>query len=102
MFTSICVSCRRAFSTGNQRKNTKFEGRLLLKQQGLTVDEATRRLAYLREKAIRDEAAAMKKARCEGREEGREEENAKKTREEGISINVISKITGLTEEIQNI
>ena len=71
----------------------------------LTGDEATRRLAYLREKAIRDEAAAMKKAKREGREEGIEEgikkatkENAKKMYEEGIDIKLISKITGLTEE----
>lgn len=47
----------------------------------LTGDEEIRRLAYLREKAIRDEAAAMKKAKREGKEEGREgknKENAKK------------------------
>ena len=63
----------------------------------LTGDEATRRLAYLREKAIRDEAAAMKKAKREGREEAIKE-NAKKMLEKGISIETIKEITGLTEE----
>ena len=67
----------------------------------LTGDEATRRLAYLREKAIRDEAAAMKKAKREGREEGREEatkENEKKKKEKEIDIETIREITQLTEE----
>ena len=36
----------------------------------LTGDEETRRLAELREKAIRDEQAALKQATREGREQG--------------------------------
>lgn len=48
----------------------------------LTGDEETRRLAYLREKATK--------------------ENAKKMYEEGIDIKIISKITGLTEEIKKL
>lgn len=76
----------------------------------LTGDEEIRRLAYLREKAIRDEAAAMTKARREGKEEGREEgreeatrETAKKMYEKGIDVETIEEITGLTkEEISNL
>ncbi len=75
----------------------------------LTGDEETRRLAYLREKAIRDEIDAMSKARREGKaegiaegiEKGRIEEQkilAKKMLEENININTIIKITGLTKE----
>ncbi|MBO5348312.1 MAG: hypothetical protein J6A89_00600, partial [Clostridia bacterium] len=67
----------------------------------LTGDEETRRLAYLREKAIRDEMAAMSKARKEGKEEGREEQKniiAKKMLAEKIDIKLIIKITGLTKE----
>ena len=63
----------------------------------LTGDEATRRLAYLREKGIRDEAAAMKKAKREGREEAKKDD-AKKMLEKGINIEIIQEITGLTEE----
>ena len=76
----------------------------------LTGDEEIRRLAYLREKAIRDEAAAMTKARREGKEEGKEEgreeatrETAKKMYEKGIDVETIEEITGLTkEEISNL
>ena len=63
----------------------------------LTGDEEIRRLAYLREKAIRDEAAAMKKAKREGKEE-KNKENAKKMLIKGIDIKIISEITELTEE----
>ena len=67
----------------------------------LTGDEEVRRLAYLREKAIRDELSAIKMGRKEGFEEGRKKEkleNAKKMLENNIEIAIISKVTGLTEE----
>lgn len=76
----------------------------------LTGDEETKRLAYLREKAIRDEMAAMTKARREGKAEGIKEginsntrEIAKKMISKGIDIESIVEITGLTkEEIENL
>lgn len=72
----------------------------------LTGDEETKRLAYLREKAIRDEMAAMTKARREGMEEGekvRARKDAKKMLDEGLDINIIIKVTELSkEEIENL
>ena len=92
----------------------------------LTGDEETKRLAYLREKAIRDEMAAMAKARREGMEEGEKIgknlgekigekigekrgkkskalEIAKKMLVKGIDTESIIEITGLTkEEIENL
>lgn len=78
--------------------------------QYLTGDEESKRLAYLREKAIRDEMAAMTKARREGKEEGIKEginsntkEVAKKMLSKGLEIELIMEITGLTkEEIKNL
>ncbi|MBO5348462.1 MAG: hypothetical protein J6A89_01385, partial [Clostridia bacterium] len=68
----------------------------------LTGDEETRRLAYLREKAIRDEMAAMSKARKEGKAEGKKDV-AKKMLAKKMDINLIMEITGLTkEEIENL
>lgn len=71
----------------------------------LTGDEETKRLAFLREKAIRDEMAAMAKARKEGRTEGRAEgsvekqkEIAKKMLSKGIDIALIMEITELTKD----
>ena len=71
----------------------------------LSGDAETRRLAELREKAIRDELAAIAKARREGREEGREEgikknkiDVAKKMLAEKIDINTIVEVTGLNEK----
>lgn len=67
----------------------------------LTGDEETKRLAYLREKAIRDEAAGLKSARRKGIAEGKEEtqkEVAKKMLAEHIDIDIIVKVTGLTKE----
>ena len=87
----------------------------------LNSDEEEKELARLREKAIRDEAAAMAGAirrgreegkaeglaegkaegKAEGLEEGRAEEKAeiaKKMLEENIEIETISKLTGLTKE----
>ena len=67
----------------------------------LTGDAETRRLAELREKAIRDEAAGLKSARRKGIEEGIEKqkiETAKKMLAEKIDIELIMKITELTKE----
>lgn len=80
----------------------------------LSGDAAERRLAELREKAIRDEAAAMAGATRRGREEGRAEgraegeknkciQIAKKMLDENIEIETIVRVTGLTkEEITNL
>ncbi len=75
----------------------------------LTGDAETRRLAELREKAIRDEAAGLKSARRKGVEEGIQQgieqgieknkiEIAKKMLAEKIDIELIMKITELTKE----
>ena len=75
----------------------------------LTGDAAERRLAQLREKAIRDEAANLKCARRKGIEEGIQQgiekgiekqkiETAKKMLAEKIDIELIMKITELTKE----
>ena len=67
----------------------------------LTGDAAERRLAQLRKKAIRDEAANLKCARRKGIEEGIEKqkiETAKKMLAEKIDIELIMKITELTKE----
>lgn len=68
----------------------------------LSGDEETRRLAYLREKAIRDELAAIAQAK----DEGINQEKitiAKKMLAENFDVETISKITGLTkEEIEKI
>ena len=75
----------------------------------LTGDAAERRLAQLREKAIRDEAANLKCARRNGIEEGIQQgiekgiekqkiETAKKMLAEKIDIELIMKITDLTKE----
>lgn len=68
----------------------------------LTGDDAIRRLAYLREKGLRDEMAAMAKARREGLAEGKAE-IAKKMLADKVDIETIIKYTGLTkEEIENL
>lgn len=71
----------------------------------LSGDAETRRLAELREKAIRDELAAIAKARREGKEEGRQEgikkskiDIAKKMLAKKIDINTIIEVTGLEEK----
>ncbi|MBQ3414397.1 MAG: Rpn family recombination-promoting nuclease/putative transposase [Clostridia bacterium] len=71
----------------------------------LTGEAATKRLAELREKAIRDEAAGLKAARRVGLEEGEakgiaknQKEIAKKMLAKGIDIDTIVEITGLTKE----
>ena len=84
----------------------------------LTGDEDTRRIAELREKAIRDETAGLISARRKGLEEGEQKglkngiekgkvetqkEIAKKMLAENISIDIIMKVTELTkEEIENL
>ena len=76
----------------------------------LTGDEAQRRIAELREKAIRDEKANLRGAREEGKMEGREEgeknkqlEIAKKLKKINMDIKTIAQITGLTiEELEKI
>ena len=70
----------------------------------ISQDEELRRLAFLKEKYIRDERSAQRyyreqqeQALREGKLEGKKED-AKKMLEEGIAIEVIIRITGLTEE----
>ena len=72
----------------------------------LSGDEETRRLAELREKAIRDELAAIAQAKNEGINQGISQnkiEVAKKMLAKKMNISLIVEITGLTkEEIENI
>ena len=76
----------------------------------LTGDEEERRLAFLREKAIRDEISNINGARKEGIKKGIEQgekrkqlELAKNMKEEKIPIEQIEKITGLSlEEIEKL
>ena len=71
----------------------------------LSGDEETRRLAELREKAIRDELAAIAQARDEGKSEGislgiiqDKIEIAKKMLAKEMDIALIIELTGLTKE----
>ena len=67
----------------------------------LSGDEETRRLAELREKAIRDELAAIAQARDEGKSEGIIQDNieiAKKMLAKEMDIALIIELTGLTKE----
>lgn len=71
----------------------------------LSEDEETRRLAELREKAIRDELAAIAQARDEGKSEGislgiiqDKIEIAKKMLAKEMDIALIIELTGLTKE----
>lgn len=68
-------------------------------------DEKIRRIAELKEKYIRDEQASLEYAKDEGyktgKEEGRNERNlevAKNLLKQNITIDIISKATGLTQE----
>ena len=63
----------------------------------LTGEAAERRLAFLRDKAIRDEKSIREGARDEGREESKIE-IAKRLLKLGISIEDIEKATELTKE----
>ena len=72
----------------------------------LTGDEAERRLAFLREEAIRDEKTMLRGSREEGKKEGeklKQIEIAKNMLNEGMEIKTISRLTKLTiEEIEKI
>ena len=63
----------------------------------LTGDEAERRLAFLREKKILDDLWARTGARKEG-ERNKSIEIARNMLKEGISVEFIQKVTGLTKE----
>lgn len=68
----------------------------------LTGDAAERRLAELREKAIRDEVAGLISAERKGMQQEKKQ-TAKKMLAKGLDIETIIEITGLTkEEIQKI
>lgn len=67
----------------------------------LTGDEEIRRLAELREKAIRDEVTNINAAKRKGIEEGEKKEKleiAKRMKKEGMDIQIIEKLTGLIKE----
>ena len=75
------------------------------KLEVMSEDERIQRLAELREKAIMDEKAIERFGRKAGREEGiaigkkaEKEQTAKKMKEEGLDIELIKRITNLTEE----
>ncbi len=72
----------------------------------ISQDKKERRLAELREKAIKDEMAIRDSGYNEGRKEGIEEgirKTAKNMLEIKIDKEIISKVTGLTiSEIDNI
>ena len=67
----------------------------------LTGDEEAKRLAYLREKAIRDEYNSNSMARKKGIEEGEQKSRkkiAKKMLEKGNTIDEIIELTELKKE----
>lgn len=67
----------------------------------LTGDEEERRLAFLRDKAIRDEASLKETGRIEGRKEGerrKQEEIARILLAKNNPIEEIAEITKLTKE----
>lgn len=71
------------------------------KLDSLSEDERMQRIADLREKAILDEKAIYAKGLDDGIREGKQKEKleiAKKLKSEGISIEKIEQITGLTEK----
>lgn len=72
----------------------------------ISKDEQLRRIAELKEKAIRDEQNGLRHAREDGIKEGIHQEKreiAKKLKKENLSIEKIAEITGLTkEEIEQI
>lgn len=53
------------------------------KLQALSADAETRRLAFVRERALRDERSLLREAREDGREEGRRE-GRKEGRDQGL------------------
>ena len=70
----------------------------------ISKDKELKRVAELREKAIRDEKNGLRHAREDGLKEGLERMKeteikiAKKLKEKNLSINEIIEITGLTKE----
>ena len=65
----------------------------------LTGDEEAKRIAFLREKYIRDEATNLYWAKEEGKQEGKQEgieETAKEMLKENMPIELISKVTKLS------
>lgn len=82
--------------------NNKYVKKAEEELEYLTGDEEARRLAYLREKAIRDEANAV----SQGERKGKKEEKiaiAKKMLAEKLDIDIIMRVTELTkEEIKNL
>lgn len=72
----------------------------------ISNDAHMRRIAELREKAIRDEISAINYATNQGEERGKKQEKieiAKNMLNEGIEMSVIEKVTGLAkEEIEKI
>lgn len=82
--------------------NNKYVKKAEQELEYLSGDEETRRLAELREKAIRDELAAIAQAKNEGINQEKLK-IAKKMLEENIDIETIAKITELAkEEIEKI
>ena len=69
----------------------------------LSADEEAQRLAFVRERALRDELSFLKEAREEGREEGRQEA-ARETaghllRLGRLNEDEIAAVTGLTPDV---
>ena len=86
-------------------KNDKIIKKAQAELEYLTGDDEVKRLAELRQKAIRDELASKRLGKEEGRREGRIEGKiegirnvAKNMIDENIDINIISKVTGLSEK----
>ena len=68
------------------------------KLEVMSEDERMQILAELREKAIRDEKAVERFGLKKGIEIGEKREIAKKMKDNGIEIEIIQKITNLTQE----
>ncbi len=75
------------------------------KLEVMSEDERMQILAELKEKAIRDEKATERYGIRVGIERGRKQEKkeiAKKMKEQGIDIEIIKKITGLSDKEINL
>lgn len=86
---------------GEYMKENKEMKEAKEKLEVMSEDEKMQILAELRLKAIRDEKAVERFGYNQGIEKGIEQgkkETAKKMKEEGLDIELIKKITGLTEE----
>jgi predicted transposase/invertase (TIGR01784 family) len=64
----------------------------------LSADEEARRLAFVRERALRDEVSLLNEAKREGREEGREEVARNLIAMDLLTDEQIAAVSGLTEE----